>query len=228
KDVLVKIKDLVFPVDFVIIDIEEDADVPITSRAVIDMEKEELTLRMGDKEQLIRINKGKRDWCCRIDMREKKEQTSQGWRMRVSLDELKEGLSQLKMEEEQLSPDLHKQMDMLDIKEENRAIWTKRWGKYRKVAVKSKFGVNKVEIKKPPRPNLKIKRVIDSTKQPEEVKWVNIPREIKVEENKKKSWIKGDSPREWDACYAFFKEQQQSDGWNDGMTEDHPKPTYPP
>ncbi|MCI90778.1 hypothetical protein A2U01_0112072, partial [Trifolium medium] len=29
KDVLVKIKDLVFPVDFVIIDIEEDADVPI-------------------------------------------------------------------------------------------------------------------------------------------------------------------------------------------------------
>ncbi|MCI35559.1 hypothetical protein A2U01_0056780, partial [Trifolium medium] len=50
KDVLVKIKDLVFPVDFIIIDIEEDADVPIilgrpflaTSRAVIDMEKEEL------------------------------------------------------------------------------------------------------------------------------------------------------------------------------------------
>ncbi|MCI75225.1 hypothetical protein A2U01_0096493, partial [Trifolium medium] len=29
KDVLVKIKDLVFPVYFVIIDIEEDADVPI-------------------------------------------------------------------------------------------------------------------------------------------------------------------------------------------------------
>ncbi|MCI38228.1 hypothetical protein A2U01_0059456, partial [Trifolium medium] len=60
KDVLVKIKDLVFLVDFVIIDIEEDADVPIllgrpflaTNRAVIDMEKEELTLRMGDKEQL--------------------------------------------------------------------------------------------------------------------------------------------------------------------------------
>ncbi|MCI22032.1 hypothetical protein A2U01_0043206, partial [Trifolium medium] len=70
KDVLVKIKNLIFPVDFVIIDIEEDVDVPIilgrpflaTSRAVIDMEKEELTLRMGDKEQLIRIQKGKRDW----------------------------------------------------------------------------------------------------------------------------------------------------------------------
>ncbi|MCI89060.1 hypothetical protein A2U01_0110348, partial [Trifolium medium] len=29
KDVLVKIKDLVFPADFVIVDIEEDADIPI-------------------------------------------------------------------------------------------------------------------------------------------------------------------------------------------------------
>ncbi|MCI85811.1 hypothetical protein A2U01_0107090, partial [Trifolium medium] len=29
EDVLVKVKDLVFPVDFVIIDMEEDADVPI-------------------------------------------------------------------------------------------------------------------------------------------------------------------------------------------------------
>ncbi|MCI59177.1 hypothetical protein A2U01_0080432, partial [Trifolium medium] len=45
KDALVKIKDLVFPVDFMIIDIEKDVDVPIilgrpfsaTSRAVIDM-----------------------------------------------------------------------------------------------------------------------------------------------------------------------------------------------
>ncbi|MCI56289.1 hypothetical protein A2U01_0077540, partial [Trifolium medium] len=29
KDVIVKIKDLAFPVDFVIVDIEEDADIPI-------------------------------------------------------------------------------------------------------------------------------------------------------------------------------------------------------
>ncbi|MCI20583.1 hypothetical protein A2U01_0041745, partial [Trifolium medium] len=135
KDVLVKIKDLTFPVDFVIVDIEEDVDIPIilgrlflaTSRAVIDMEKEELTLRMGDKERLIRIHKDERDWCCRIDIREKKEQPSQGWRMKVSLYELEEELSQLKMEEGQLSPDLSYPMEMLNIKEENRAIWTKRW-----------------------------------------------------------------------------------------------------
>ncbi|MCI58546.1 hypothetical protein A2U01_0079801, partial [Trifolium medium] len=83
--------------------------------------------------------------------------------MKVSLEELEEGLAELKMEEEQPCPDLD--MNMLDIKEENRDIWTKRWGKYRKVAVKSKFGVNKIEVKKPPRPNLKIKfrKVIDST-----------------------------------------------------------------
>ncbi|MCI66050.1 hypothetical protein A2U01_0087308, partial [Trifolium medium] len=71
---------------------------------------------MGDKEQLIRIQKGKRDWCCRIDMREKKEQTSQGWRMTLSLDELEEGLFQLKMEEEKLSPEVHNNMDMMYIK----------------------------------------------------------------------------------------------------------------
>ncbi|MCI81062.1 hypothetical protein A2U01_0102334, partial [Trifolium medium] len=56
---------MIFPVDFIVIDIEKDADVLIilgrpflaTSRDVIDMEKEELKLRMGDKEQLIHIQK---------------------------------------------------------------------------------------------------------------------------------------------------------------------------
>ncbi|MCI51009.1 hypothetical protein A2U01_0072253, partial [Trifolium medium] len=83
---------------------------------------------------------------------------------------------------------------------------------------------------KPPRPNLKTKfrKVIDSSKQPEEVKWINIPIESKVEVSKKKSWIEGDSPREWDICYSTFKEQQHPKGWNDGMTGYHHKRTYPP
>ncbi|MCH81325.1 hypothetical protein A2U01_0002110 [Trifolium medium] len=142
--------------------------------------------------------------------------------MKISIDELEEEMSQLKMEEEQISPYLSHQLEVLNIKEENRAISTKRWGKLRKVATRSKFGVHKIEVKKPPRPNRKIKfkRVVDSTKQPEEVKWVNIPREIKEEKGKKKNLLREDSPREWDVCYAFFKEQQQSDGWNDGMTKD--------
>ncbi|MCI35344.1 hypothetical protein A2U01_0056565, partial [Trifolium medium] len=85
-------------------------------------EKEELTLRMGDKEQFIHIQKGKKDWCCRIDIKEK-DPVSQGWRMKVSLEELEEGLAELKMEE-QPCPDLD--MNMLDIKEENIDGWTKR------------------------------------------------------------------------------------------------------
>ncbi|MCI29631.1 hypothetical protein A2U01_0050840 [Trifolium medium] len=131
-------------------------------------------------------------------MREKKEQSSQGWQMNISIDKLQEEMSQLKMKEEQLSPDLSHQMEMLNTKEENRAIWTKRWGKLRKVATRSKFGVHKIEVKKPPRPNLKIKfkRVVDSTKHPEEVKWVNIPREVKEVKSKKKNWLRGDCPEE--------------------------------
>ncbi|PNX90717.1 hypothetical protein L195_g046842, partial [Trifolium pratense] len=54
---------MLFPVDFTVVDIEEDADVLFihgrpflaTSRAVIDMEKEVLKLRIGDEEQLIYI-----------------------------------------------------------------------------------------------------------------------------------------------------------------------------
>ncbi|MCI66173.1 hypothetical protein A2U01_0087431, partial [Trifolium medium] len=66
--------------------------------------------------------------------------------------------------EEKPCPDL----DITEIKEED--LWVRRWGRFRKVAVKSKFGVNKIEAKKPPRLNLKIKfrKVIDSSKQPKE------------------------------------------------------------
>ncbi|CAJ2645173.1 unnamed protein product [Trifolium pratense] len=63
KDVIVKVNNMLFPVDFTVVDIEEDADVLFihgrpflaTSRAVIDMEKEVLKLRIGDEEQLIYI-----------------------------------------------------------------------------------------------------------------------------------------------------------------------------
>ncbi|MCI47573.1 hypothetical protein A2U01_0068815, partial [Trifolium medium] len=68
------------------------------------------------------------------------------------------------MEEEKSCPAL----DITDFKKED--LWVRRWGRFRKVAVRSMFGVNKIEVKKPPRPNLKIKfrKVIDSFKQPEE------------------------------------------------------------
>ncbi|MCI94196.1 hypothetical protein A2U01_0115494, partial [Trifolium medium] len=53
------------------------------------------------------------------------------------------------MEEEKPCPEL----DLTDIKKED--LWVRRWDIFQKVAVRSKFGVNKIVVKKPTRPNLK-------------------------------------------------------------------------
>ena len=55
EDVLVKVGKFIFPIDFVVIDMEEDKQVPLllgmpflaTSVALIDVKKRELTLRVG-------------------------------------------------------------------------------------------------------------------------------------------------------------------------------------
>ncbi|XP_075515828.1 uncharacterized protein LOC142550635 [Primulina tabacum] len=55
EDVLVKVDKFIFPTDFVILDMEEDHDAPLifgrpflaTGRALIDVHKAELTLRVG-------------------------------------------------------------------------------------------------------------------------------------------------------------------------------------
>ena len=55
EDVLVKVGNFIFPVDFVIIDIEEDKQVPLLlgipflaiGTTLIDVKKGELTLRVG-------------------------------------------------------------------------------------------------------------------------------------------------------------------------------------
>ena len=57
EDVLIKVGKFIFPVDFVVIDIEEDKQVPLllgrpflaTGAALINMKKGELTLRVGDE-----------------------------------------------------------------------------------------------------------------------------------------------------------------------------------
>ena len=57
EDVLFKVGKFIFPVDFVVIDIKEDKQVPLllgrpfsaTGAALIDVKKEELTLRVGDE-----------------------------------------------------------------------------------------------------------------------------------------------------------------------------------
>ena len=58
EDVLVKVGKFIFPVDFIILDMEEDSQVPLllgrpflaTGAALIDMQKGVLTLRVGEEE----------------------------------------------------------------------------------------------------------------------------------------------------------------------------------
>ena len=57
EDVLTKMENFIFPMDFVVFDIEEDKQVPLllgrpfltTGAALIDVKKGELTLRVGDE-----------------------------------------------------------------------------------------------------------------------------------------------------------------------------------
>ncbi|XP_017970395.1 PREDICTED: uncharacterized protein LOC108660654 [Theobroma cacao] len=65
EDVLVKVDKFIFPVDFIILDMEEDRQIPIilgrpflaTARALIDVEKGELTLRVQDQQVTFNIFK---------------------------------------------------------------------------------------------------------------------------------------------------------------------------
>ncbi|KAI4313294.1 hypothetical protein L6164_026285 [Bauhinia variegata] len=58
EDVLVKVDKFIFPADFIVLDMEEDQEIPIilggaflaTGRAMIDVQKGNLTLRVQDEE----------------------------------------------------------------------------------------------------------------------------------------------------------------------------------
>ncbi|KAK5775431.1 hypothetical protein PVK06_043323 [Gossypium arboreum] len=63
EDVLVKIDKFIFPVDFVVLDMDEDVEVPFilgrpflaTARAVIDVGDGKLVLKVGDEEIIFKI-----------------------------------------------------------------------------------------------------------------------------------------------------------------------------
>ena len=77
EDVLIKVNIFIFPMHFVMLDMEEDEKVPLilsrpflaTSRALIDLESGELTLRVkDDKVQLNiyqndKLQKKENEWC---------------------------------------------------------------------------------------------------------------------------------------------------------------------
>ena len=66
EDVLVKVGKFIFPMDFVIMKMEEDTQVPLllgrpflaTGAALIDVEKGKLTLRVGEEAMHFSLNKG--------------------------------------------------------------------------------------------------------------------------------------------------------------------------
>ena len=65
EDVLVKVDKLILPADFIILDMDEDKDVPIilgrpflaTGRTVIDVQKGELTMKVQDQEVTFNVFK---------------------------------------------------------------------------------------------------------------------------------------------------------------------------
>ncbi|WJX56326.1 hypothetical protein P8452_41993 [Trifolium repens] len=79
KDVLVKVKDLVFPADFMILDIQEDEEHPIilgrpflaTSRALINVELAKLTLRSGAEERTIKASRTRREVCYMLERKDR-------------------------------------------------------------------------------------------------------------------------------------------------------------
>ena len=66
EDLLLKIGNFVFPIDFVVIDMKEDEDVTIilgrsllnTARALVDVRESNLTLRVGKEEMTFGVEAG--------------------------------------------------------------------------------------------------------------------------------------------------------------------------
>ncbi|XP_039146805.1 uncharacterized protein LOC120284046 [Dioscorea cayenensis subsp. rotundata] len=64
EDVLVRVDKLIIPVDFVILDVDDDVDVPLifgrpflnTSGALIDVKGDQMTLRVGDEQEVLALN----------------------------------------------------------------------------------------------------------------------------------------------------------------------------
>ena len=81
EDVLVKVDKFIFPTDFVVLDMEEDQEVPLilgrpflaTGRVLIDVQNDELTLRVNKEEVMFNIYQAMRfpedpSACFRVDV----------------------------------------------------------------------------------------------------------------------------------------------------------------
>ncbi|KAK2374877.1 hypothetical protein QL285_075810 [Trifolium repens] len=215
EDVLAKVGDLVFPADFMILDILEDEEHPIilgrpflaTSRALIDVESAELTLRSGEEERTIKTSKTKREVCFMLEWKDREATPpTPGVQVKIEIEELENEMAQLEIEtaqEEEVPEELTNQLKKLTIEVDIRATWVKAWGRNRKVARRSKFGVNTPPLKKP---------AAERKEERKKNNWVNAPKEQKKEHpprSRGKSIMKT-VPSEDDErlCFATFKEKQ--------------------
>ncbi|KAK2449873.1 hypothetical protein QL285_009028 [Trifolium repens] len=217
EDVLVRVEDLVFPADFMILDIQEDEEHPMilgrpllaTSRALINVELVELTLRNGEQERTIKTSKNKRELCYMLEWKDKEATPAtpvQEVQVKIEITELENEMAKLEIEtaqEEEVPEALTKKLKRLTIEVDIRATRVKAWGRNRKVAKRSKFGVNMPPLKKP---------AAERKEERENNNWVRAEKEQKNEhppQSKGKSIIKT-VPSEDDGrlCFATFKEKQ--------------------
>ncbi|KAK2395569.1 hypothetical protein QL285_057295 [Trifolium repens] len=217
EDVLVKVGDLVFPADFMILDILEDEEHPVilgrpflaTSRALIDVESAELTLRSGEEKRTIKTSKTERDVCFMLEWKDREATPAtptQEVQVKIEIEELENEMAQLEIEtaqEEEVPEELTNQLKRPTIEMDIRATWVKAWGRNRKVTRKSKFGVNTPPLKK-----LAAERKEERKKN----NWVNTPKEQKKEHpprSKGKSIMKTVPSEDDERLYfATFKEKQ--------------------
>ncbi|KAK2409318.1 hypothetical protein QL285_044752 [Trifolium repens] len=163
RDVLVKVKNLEFLVDFMILDIEEDEEHPIilgrpflaTSKTIIDMDLGKITLRSGGKSTTVKTFNAGKDKCFMLEWKDREATPptpDQEVQVKIEIAELENEMAQLEIEtaqEEEVPEELTNKMKRLTIEVDIRATWVKAWGRNRKVAKRSKFGVNTPPLKKP-------------------------------------------------------------------------------
>ncbi|MCH87684.1 hypothetical protein A2U01_0008561 [Trifolium medium] len=165
EDIRVRISDLEFPVDFMILDVEEDKEHPIilgrpflaTARAIIDMGEGELTIRKDGETRIIQLFNTWNEECYKLEWKKKAATQTPGktWRIKIEVQELEEGMEQLTIGTgtiKEVPQDIEDKLKRLAIEVDIKAPWVTTWGKSRKIAKRTKpqLGVNTTPLKKKP------------------------------------------------------------------------------
>jgi tRNA A37 threonylcarbamoyladenosine biosynthesis protein TsaE len=121
-----------------ILDIEDDKVHPIilgrpfltTSRAVIDMDLEKLTLRREEKELVIKIHTKGDDKCFKLEWKEKKTNVppTPTLRLKIEIEELEEDMAQLQIDAGRVKEEPHEltnQLQRLAIEVDIKTPWVK-------------------------------------------------------------------------------------------------------